>query len=119
MKAKPILAAILVLAAMVIPAMAGNSMAPIQLSGSFSRLAMEQPFAWMPSGQMVSIFPGEAAPMYAIPWSLSSHTREPIQLSGAKFSDSRYSFSRSVGWGTFFGGGGTSTGAVGWLSGVV
>lgn len=72
----------LMLTTMSMPAIADDSMAPISLSGVSSDSVTGQ-VVWMPAGQMVSIFPVQAASMYTVPWS-PSHAKEPIQLSGSR-----------------------------------
>jgi len=109
---------LMALAAISMPAIAGNPMTPIQLSGSSSHPATELPFSWTPSGQKVLIPPAKTMPMYSLPWSITSRTGEPIHLSGSKFSDSRYSFTPG-GRGTFFGGGSGAVGiSVDWIGAI-
>jgi len=82
MRLKAILCA-LMLTAMSMPAIADDLMVPISLSGLSSDSATGQ-VVWMPAGQMVSVLPVQAASMYTVPWSASSRTKEPIQLSGSR-----------------------------------
>jgi len=111
MRLKAVLCA-LMLTAMSMPAIADDLMAPISLSGVSSDSAAGQ-VVWMPAGQMVSILPIHAASMYVVPWSASSHAKEPIQLSGSGL------YFTPKGWypRTSFGGGGAGIN-VDWLPGI-